>query len=277
MNSRPLVIYHGNCADGFTAAWVANMAYNGFQQTDKWHVDAVPGIYGEPPPDCTGRFVYILDFSYPPEVIDAMAAQADRIVWIDHHETAIKREAGHTRPNVEKHFDISKSGALLTALYFEPNVDPYDIVSLVSDRDLWQFKDKRSRPFAAGLFSRFYTLGDWNYAASNIQETINDGAAIERKHLKDIEELIGVSARWELIGGVEVPVVNLPYTMASDACAKLLEMHPEAPFAASWYLRKDGKRVYSLRSRPWGANVAEVAERYGGGGHANASGFAAYV
>lgn len=280
---KPLVIYHGNCADGFTSAWLANMYYramnrdDGYLPDDQWYIEPHAGIYGEDPPDVTDRIVFILDFSYPANIMDSLAEKAMLIVNIDHHETAIKRLAGHHWPNVRTVFDITKSGALLTSLYFWPDQDPLDMVKLVSDRDLWQFKDKRSRVFGAGLFSYPYGLREWNNASRNIEQVCAEGAAVERKHHKDIAELVGVMVRWEMFGNVSAPTVNLPYTMASDACALLLEMFPEAPFAASWYLRKDGKRVYSLRSRKGGTNVATLAEVYGGGGHANASGFAADV
>ena len=45
---KPLVIYHGNCADGFTAAWVANRYFAG-------EVDLHAGVYQTPPPDVTDR------------------------------------------------------------------------------------------------------------------------------------------------------------------------------------------------------------------------------
>ena len=50
----------------------------------------------------------------------------------------------------------------------------------------------------------------------------------------------------------------------------LAEAHPVA--AVFWHTSRGV--TYSLRSRrPDGANVALVAERYGGGGHAHAAGF----
>ena len=55
--SQPLVIYHANCPDGFTAAWIARKAFGP-------DCEFIPAHYGDSPPDCTGRSVYILDFSY---------------------------------------------------------------------------------------------------------------------------------------------------------------------------------------------------------------------
>jgi uncharacterized protein len=101
---------------------------------------------------------------------------------------------------------------------------------------------------------------------------ISEGGAIERKHFKDIEELLKITTRRMVIGGVEVPVANLPYTMSSDAAGALAK---NSPFGACYFDRPDA-RVFSLRSRgPEGADVSEIGARYGGGGHKNAAGFQA--
>ena len=96
-----------------------------------------------------------------------------------------------------------------------------------------------------------------------------EGEAIERKHFKDIRELLGVTTRDMVIGGHLVPVANLPYTMSSDAGHELAKGRP---FAACYWDTPKG-RVFSLRSTDDGADVSEVAKQYGGGGHRNASGF----
>jgi hypothetical protein len=96
-----------------------------------------------------------------------------------------------------------------------------------------------------------------------------EGEAIERKHFKDMREMLAVTMREMLIGGYRVPVANLPYTMASDAGH---EMAKGKPFAACYWDTPKG-RVFSLRSSDDGVDVSEVAKQYGGGGHCNASGF----
>lgn len=83
-------------------------------------------------------------------------------------------------------------------------------------------------------------------------------------------ELVRVMRRRMVIGGHDVPVANLPYTLASDAAGMMAEGEP---FAACYFDRADGQRVFSLRSREGGVNVAEIAKAYSGGGHAAAAGF----
>ncbi|WP_426808049.1 hypothetical protein ABOC32_16890 [Pseudomonas sp. WOUb67] len=45
----------------------------------------------------------------------------------------------------------------------------------------------------------------------------SEGAAIERKHHKDIAELVAVVKRRLVIGGHDVPAASLPYTLTIDA------------------------------------------------------------
>ncbi len=277
---KPLVIYHGNCADGFTAAWLANMAY-GEQHPElaghipnDWVVDHHAGVYGRPPPDITGRDVYILDFSYPPEVMQVICDEAKFVTMIDHHASNIKALQDFKHKRLLAILDDSRSGAYLTAQYFWPDKEPSEMVKMVDDRDRWQFHLPDTRAFNAGLFSRPYKIGEWNHISRNVEETIVEGQAIERKHFKDINELLDVCMQWEEVDGQQVPVANLPYTLASDACAIMLERHPDAPFACAWYLRSDDKMVFSLRSRPGETDVSVIAKKYGGGGHVNAAGCA---
>ena len=107
-----------------------------------------------------------------------------------------------------------------------------------------------------------------------LQALADQGSAIERKHFKDIAELLAVSARPMVIGGHRVKVANLPYTMSSDAAGKLAEGEP---FGACYMDTPDG-RVFSLRSHGEQAvDVSEIAKAYGGGGHKNAAGFTAPI
>ena len=51
-----ICIYHGNCADGFDAAWVVRKALGA-------DIEFHAATYGQPVPDVTGKNVVIVDFS----------------------------------------------------------------------------------------------------------------------------------------------------------------------------------------------------------------------
>lgn len=270
MSDKILVIYHGNCADGFTSAWIARKR---FSQMDDVTVDYHAGVYGDPPPDA-GQYhqVYILDFSYKHPVLVEWAQKfnAVPICIIDHHKTA-QEDLVDLPANVETHFNMQESGASLTWDFFFPHEPRPDIVELVKDRDLWKFNDPRTRPFAAGLFAQKYEFDNWDKAAEHIDGFVEAGKAIELKHFKDIEELMPKTCTMLHIDGYDVRGYNLPYTMSSDVGN--IAAKTEEPFGCCYWI--DGADVvFSLRSNDTKeVDVSEIAKKYGGGGHRNAAGF----
>ena len=73
------------------------------------------------------------------------------------------------------------------------------------------------------------------------------------------------------VGGHKVPVAN-GTVFFSEVGEELCKAYPEAPFAAYYMDRADGKRQWGLRSRT-GFDVSAIAKQYGGGGHQAAAGF----
>lgn len=278
--SKPEVIciYHGNCADGFGSAWVVRKFFRDVvQEPIEFHA----GVYQNPPPDVTGRLVYMVDFSYKADVLRQMAAKAQRINVIDHHKTAqAELESIKDVRNIYSVFDMEKSGAGLTWDILFPHYPRPDLINYIEDRDLWRFKLDRSREVSAALFSYPYDFDVWDELMDKsmdggVQQLIKEGTTIDRKHFKDIRELSKVVMRPMKIGGHLVPVVNLPYTMGSDACHELCEQDfngARPAFAAYYYDTPEG-RNFGMRSIEGGADVSEVAKLYGGGGHKHAAGF----
>lgn len=256
-----LCIYHGNCADGFGAAWAVR--HSGL--VSEFHA----GVYQEPPPDVTGKRVVMVDFSYKRPVLLEMAKQAKSILILDHHKSAME-DLKNLPPNVETVFDMSKSGARLAWEHFNPGKEPPKLLGHIEDRDLWRFALPFTREIQANVFSHPYDFEVWDELMRTPVETlVAEGRAIERKHFKDIKELLAVTKRTMEIGGVVVPVANLPYTFSSDAGHIMAE---DAPFAACYWDVADG-RVFSLRSNDGGVDVYKIAVQYGGGGHPRAAGF----
>lgn len=261
VSKMTLCIYHGNCADGFGAAWVVSQALDA--------VEFYPGVYQDPPPDVTGRDVVMVDFSYKRPVLLEMALSANSILILDHHKTA-EFDLTDLPDNVTAIFDQSHSGSILTWNHFFPDKCPPQLLLYIEDRDLWKFELPSSREVNAAIFSFPYDFDTWNgMLATEVEVLANQGEAIERKHFKDVHELLGVVSREMNIGGYRVPVANLPYTMTSDAGHILAT---GKPFAACYWDTPNG-RVFSLRSSDGGLDVSEIAKGYGGGGHMHAAGF----
>jgi len=259
--SKPLLcIYHGNCADGFGAAWVVRRAFP--------DAEFYPGVYQNDPPDVTGRDVMMVDFSYKKPVVAGMIERANSVSIIDHHKSAI--DDLKDLQGLDATFDVEHSGAMLTWLKLFPKATPPMLLRHIEDRDLWRFALPGTREIQAAVFSYPYDFGVWDrLMLTDTDFLATEGMAIERKHFKDIHELVGVVTREFVIGGHRVKVANLPYTLTSDAGHLLAQ---GMPFGGCYWDTPDG-RVFSLRSTDEGLDVSEIAKQYGGGGHRNASGF----
>lgn len=94
--NKTICIYHGNCADGFTAAWAVYRALG-------HDIEYYPGFYDKPPPDVKGKHVIMVDFSYKRPVLEEMAAGCETMVVLDHHKTARDDLAGFSLPGSSYH------------------------------------------------------------------------------------------------------------------------------------------------------------------------------
>ncbi len=279
-------IYHGNCADGFTAAWVLWDFFKKFEK-ERETMEFIPATYGDEPPydRLKNSRVYILDFSYGREEMIKISKIAHITMIIDHHKTAqdvILPLISDDKYNIGGIFNMEKSGALLTWEWFSRQEEPPMLVKYVSDRDLWKFELPNSKAFSMFLFSYEYTFDDWDmidrYWEDNFDGYILQGEAIQRKHMKDVKELCDATTKTQnfgKIGAYWYPVANLPYTMASDGCKYIAEKYTneyQEQIGFTYYKNKDGKYVFSIRAND-NTDVSEIAKIYGGGGHKAAAGF----
>jgi oligoribonuclease NrnB/cAMP/cGMP phosphodiesterase (DHH superfamily) len=271
MTIRRLVIYHADCVDGFTAAWVAWTVYG-------TQAEYIPAHYGDDPPDVVGKDVLIVDFSYRLGCLESMCREANGVFLIDHHKTAAQELepwlSGNTDApmNMGLLFDMDRSGAGLAwdELVKEPRPK---LVDYVEDRDLWRWRLECSREISALIGSYEFSFERWEQLSiylegSELRErAIDEGAAILRtadRHVANMVEKAGSA----VVGGTVVPFINTT-SLTSEILGKLAE---RAAFACGWFQRADGKFVYSLRSRG-DFDVSDVAKSFGGGGHKGAAGF----
>lgn len=262
-----LCIYHANCVDGFTAAWAVWRANKG--------AEFVAASYGDEPPDCTGRDVVIVDFSYKRDALLAMAKTARSILILDHHKSA-EAELVDLPPNVHAEFDMNRSGAKMAwQWYHEPRQSSL-LVDLVEDRDLWRFKMAHTNELNSYLFSMPFDFESWDLIhnaceneSADFDRLVSIGVALERKHDKDVQTLINIGAIEKAFGPYTVPYLNAPPMFASKAGHILCK---GKPFAVIYHDSKT-HRVFSLRSDVNGLDVSLIAQQCGGGGHKHAAGF----
>lgn len=265
---KTFVLYHSNCPDGFGAAWAAWMALG---DTASYQ----PVSYGKPLPELPdGARVYIVDFSFPRDVLIALAARCDLTV-LDHHATA--QEALQGLPFAT--FDMQKSGAVLTWEHFHAEPVP-EILLYVQDRDLWQWQMPASKAINAGLwrgrerdFQVWKSIAHlWNRGVTTAKERLqSSGDAIAFSDCRMVDSLCR-HPHWMRVLCYTVPAVNSPL-LQSEIGHELLQIYPDAPFAVIYMTLEDGTLAYSLRARIDDFDVSVVAKEFGGGGHKAAAGF----
>ena len=254
------VLYHKNCMDGKGAAYAA---YKKFGNSAKY----IEVQYGEPVPEMTdAKEIYILDFSFPKDILYKLA-ETSKVVVLDHHKTAQADLEG-----VEfAIFDMNKSGAQLAWEYFFPDCPEPMNIACIGDRDLWKFNIPITKTFSAGAYTYVKSYKDLDSFSAD--DLARKGDAILEYQSQLIESLLSNSyISVEDHGGVKYLVAkcNTP-VLQSEVGNELLNRFPTADFA--WVYREDGEKVYvSLRSKDGKQDVSQIAKLYGGGGHRNASG-----
>jgi oligoribonuclease NrnB/cAMP/cGMP phosphodiesterase (DHH superfamily) len=258
--NRTAILYHAHCADGFGAAWAAHERLGD-------SADYIPVQYGSEPPDISNyQQIYLLDFSYPRDVLEQWSRD-HTVKIIDHHKSA--QEALADFPDAI--FDMDHSGAWLAWHFFHPTFPVPPLLEYVQDRDLWRWEWPKSREVSAGLWSLPQEFDVWREHSHDVSWLARDGAAILR-YMQTQVDMICAQTHLGTIGGYSVPIVNAT-NLWSEIGEELLKRYPSAPFAACYFDLAEGKRKWSLRSEDHRVDVSMVARSFGGGGHRNAAGF----
>ena len=266
MSETPLVIHHGNCFDGFSAAWVARQRFP--------NCELVPAVYGHSssPPVVDGRDVYIIDYSYPRDVMIEMNEKAASLVVLDHHASVEKDCEGLSFCT----FDMHRSGAGMAWDYFFEGEDRPHWINLIEDRDLWTFRYEDTKAFHAYVASIPMTLENWTKVNnSDLMPMITAGRGVLRYISVYVDNVVKTANMAFMDDEHAVAVANAPYLNCSEVGHALLEKFPEARFACTYYQHHCENGAvwrYSLRSRG-DFDVSEVALKYGGGGHKDSAGF----
>jgi oligoribonuclease NrnB/cAMP/cGMP phosphodiesterase (DHH superfamily) len=272
-----LIYYHGNCTDGWAAAYVAHLKYP--------EAKLVPAFYSTEPPyeEVEGKDVLMVDFAWKGRDVNIklnLLAKSLRI--FEHHKTA-----GETLKNLEfVTYDVTRSGAGLAWDYLfgkdsglpngkgERRNDGYERpwwVNYVEDYDIWNKKLPLTDSVNMYLHALPHEIKVWDDINSGLipyeyVESVGEGMRQQQAYqVKSLVAMSNSGRGW----GCTVGFVNAPYFFTSDVGHELAKTHD---IGMTWQVRKDGLVAFGLRSIG-DIDVSKVAKRLGGGGHKNSAGF----
>ncbi len=258
--------YHHNDADGRCAGAIVHEARPEAEMIEIKYKDSVD--VGAIRKD---EYIFIVDFSFKPGIMEEVLKKTKNVVWIDHHKTAMEYDYGTELDGIR----TSKySGCELTWQYFhEFNKKIPEAILLIGDYDTWTFRyGEKSDLFHIGiqLYDHSPLSDVWDGLLIDdllTDKIINDGRICQkfRDNLcKDYRKSFGFET---ILNGYKCFAMGI-YKFGSKGFGELINKYD-----ICINFEFDGKQwtigLYSTK-----IDVGKLAkEHYGGGGHTGAAGF----
>lgn len=254
MAKQTLVIYHADCPDGFAAAYAAWLRFGDL-------ADYLPAAHGAYPVlDVAGQDVYILDFSFPRAMLDAMRGEAASMTILDHHASAQADLAGF--PGAI--FDMSKCGARMAWEHFHPGTPVPRLIDFVEDRDIWVWRHEHSADFLAYLDTLPFEFLAWKpmfeLSPDELAGILWQGGFMQLK-FQSLADAQAREAEPVTLCGILGSKVNVGYLFSDTVGAALNERNQT--FAMLWRIER-GMLYVSLRAKKGAVDVLAMARRFGG-------------
>jgi oligoribonuclease NrnB/cAMP/cGMP phosphodiesterase (DHH superfamily) len=294
---RHFVFYHANCNDGFGAAYAAWLKFGDeaeYLAVQYGQCETISDVINLPKnaPSDDAAF-YILDFSFPLDVMHELFERAHHVTWLDHHKTAFEMMGKDMREVYRVHdpeqdiiLDNSKSGAVLAWEFFQPGKDLPTLLQMIDDRDRWQFKLSGSKPLHAGLSQLPYNFKAWHMLTPlgtsdwgrNLHDTISRGDMILSVYDMQTKASVDKAEPCSIVLDEAPTPRPVAQGLAVNTPQHISEVgHHLANKSGTygliwWYDGGTKQAVCSLRSNG-DYDVSAIAKLFGGGGHKNAAGF----
>jgi len=218
--------------------------------------------------------VVIVDFSLQkPGDFEKLLEITKRVIWIDHHKTAIEKWK-HLDGNIEGIRRDGVAACELTWEYFYPDEPIPPVVELLGDYDIWAFKHGDATNYLQAGIKLNDTKpesgmwAEWLDPEYYPDREIKEGKVALQYRDNYYAELIKSWAFFTTFEGYKVIACN-----AGSVSSQLFDTVKEdydimMPFVF------DGKRwTVSVYTKKSDIDCSELAKKYGGGGHRQAAGF----
>lgn len=274
-----MVIYHSGCNDGFGSAFIAHKFLS--KKFPNRTIEFYPAFYNSSTyPEVKGKNVLVCDFSFKKTVSERMIRESNKFLVIDHHKSSMKDL--EQLPETNKIFDMEHSGAYLTWKFFFGEEKLPQLILYIQDNDIWKKEMKMTNEFLSFIntvpktFEEYEKLMDEKYLIQMIE---TEGSGM----LKQNNVTVAEAVRHSVVKFCEIDckyyfVIHLNSTcLVSEIGNKVFEKYPNANFSAIYHIDDYVNTTqFSLRSTNDRTDVAELASKWGGGGHKCAAGFKIY-
>ncbi|KAL2892383.1 hypothetical protein RDABS01_008292 [Bienertia sinuspersici] len=307
---KAAVLYHYPCPDGIFAAFAAHLYFSATSSPVQFFPNTVYNpIKVEQLPLQELGDVYLLDFVGPSGFVADLSSKAQKVIILDHHKTAFEALGGETSlgENVTKVIDMERSGATIAYDYFkqklsEGNESRYKSVladfertrklfDYIEDGDLWKWQLENSKAFSSGLkdLKLEFDFGKnsnvfQQLLSLDFESVINQGIISLSHKQKLISEALEQSFAINLGGGgfgyclavyVDEAVSELRSELGNQLACKSQDRNLRGIGAIVYKVpesENDQMLKISLRSVK-SEDTTPISEKFGGGGHRNASSF----
>ncbi len=265
-------ISHKNCHDGLGVKAVINYHCKDFIHIQHIELDYDTYDFDQLCTALTGKVVYVGDFSFKKEQLDKLIEVTDKIVIVDHHLGAFRLD---TADYENVHIDMGYSGAMLAWKFFYVDQKPPYIITLIEDRDLWNwFHGDKAKACTIAIkrnemeFLEEYITDD-DYKAFN---TLNQVLVPYVKEVEQLEKSYiekAKTAKPYIIAGITFHGINIR-SGVSEICNHISRKFNTPSFA--YWEDENGLFQISFRDATGLVDVASIARMFGGNGHRAASG-----
>lgn len=322
------VVIHHNDADGYCAAGLISV-YRRFAAGPLGQTLFVEAAYGKENeilsklPSIVGELMgeervsrvsrlYIVDFSLPCEILEALAKQLGNpvVIYLDHHATAKQMLEDWARSNYTSFSGESsatiyadkRSGCRLTMDYILKEIEAEDvfckscgetsrvkdvlrkagkIVYYCNDYDLWTHSDPASMHFVTGISLENPSVREWENLLccgdTKYYETM--GSALIKQQKKFAGDYVSnrrpEHEKYLHYDGHKIAVLNIPFSWTNIVSDEILKLGA-ADAVLSYCINgiHDGVKISMRSAQKEGCiNCGKLMEQYfHGGGHINAAG-----
>ena len=263
---RTVILYHGSCPDGFGAAYAA---WKKFGDSAEY----IPLHRGEElPQGLEGDYLYFVDFTYEQEGMDHFVSIAKSVTVLDHHigmKEVVERMPEHV-------FDNDKSGASITWSYFHPDTTLPTLLAHIEDDDLYRYSLADTKAVLAYLTVHPFTFESWDELASTLEDvSLAEAFLSKARAYAEYTTLLAEAAAnkaklVEFEGYRCMFAISHPSTTMKSLVGNILARRtPPISLVVSAHPKGFGVSIRGDGS----VNVAQIAQKYGGNGHHDASGF----